>query len=203
MAKFKGLVKRCECCGAEFKVPQSQKHVRTCSTACGYKIRTVANKVDWVVCTCRQCGKEFTAPPSQAVARVYCSYECKHQSDEFRNGVSQRVSGAGNPGWKGGVSRAVTSITGAAYFRSASIVEVAKTQRRDAQKRLATPAWADTKAIRDVYKAAKTLTWLTGVKHHVDHIIPLQNGLVCGLHCESNLQIIQATDNLLKSNKLT
>ena len=36
---------------------------------------------------------------------------------------------------------------------------------------------------------------------HIDHIIPLQNRLVCGLHCISNLQAIPAEDNLSKFNK--
>lgn len=37
-------------------------------------------------------------------------------------------------------------------------------------------------------------------KFHVDHIIPLQHELVCGLHVENNLQIISAERNMRKNN---
>ena len=39
------------------------------------------------------------------------------------------------------------------------------------------------------------------VKYSVDHIIPIQHELVCGLHVEHNLQIIPLIDNIRKHNK--
>ena len=63
-----------------------------------------------------------------------------------------------------------------------------------------TPSWANEQLISAYYMEAKRLEELTGIKFHVDHIIPLQGELVSGLHVETNLQVLTATDNLRKSN---
>lgn len=73
---------------------------------------------------------------------------------------------------------------------------------RRALKKRATPPWADMNKIKRVYRRAAELSEETGIPHHVDHIIPLQNAMVCGLHVENNLQIITAEQNRRKSNKV-
>jgi hypothetical protein len=62
------------------------------------------------------------------------------------------------------------------------------------------PLWADKKAIQSIYIKAKQLTKETGIKYEVDHIIPSNHPLVCGLHIESNLQILTEYENIIKSN---
>jgi hypothetical protein len=79
---------------------------------------------------------------------------------------------------------------------------VARNAKRHAERLRATPAWADSKAIIEVYKEARRLSKETGVKHHVDHIIPLRGKLVCGLHVHNNLRAIPAKENMSKSNKM-
>lgn len=72
---------------------------------------------------------------------------------------------------------------------------------RDAKQKQRTPAWADMGAIRRVYEEAVRLEAATGIKHHVDHEIPLQGKLVSGLHVHLNLRAIPAAENMKKRNK--
>lgn len=60
--------------------------------------------------------------------------------------------------------------------------------------------WADHEKILQIYKEAVEKEIETGIKHHVDHIVPIISKLVCGLHVEHNLRAIPAIDNLVKGN---
>jgi hypothetical protein len=74
---------------------------------------------------------------------------------------------------------------------------------RRATKKQATPPWLtkeDREAIRAIYAEAKRRERETGIKQHVDHIIPLQHELVCGLHVPWNLQILTESENVSKGN---
>lgn len=66
--------------------------------------------------------------------------------------------------------------------------------------RLVTPVWANKSEIGKFYKEAKILEKANGVKYHVDHIVPINSPLVCGLHVECNLQVIPASENVVKRN---
>jgi hypothetical protein len=52
-----------------------------------------------------------------------------------------------------------------------------------------------------VFDAAKATTAATGVRHSVDHEVPLQHALVCGLHVPWNLSISTLEANMAKGNR--
>jgi hypothetical protein len=57
--------------------------------------------------------------------------------------------------------------------------------------------------LRPIYDQAVALTRQTGIRHNVDHIVPLRHPLVCGLHVPANLQVLTAEQNRLKHNSFT
>lgn len=64
----------------------------------------------------------------------------------------------------------------------------------NARKAQRTPKWANLETIKEFYSKCPE-------GYHVDHIIPLNGELVCGLHVENNLQYLTAQENIQKSNK--
>jgi hypothetical protein len=69
----------------------------------------------------------------------------------------------------------------------------------------ATPKWLSPEQrmeIRLKYRLAIELSRATGIRHAVDHEVPIQGEKVCGLHVPWNLRVITQDENLKKSNKL-
>jgi hypothetical protein len=73
--------------------------------------------------------------------------------------------------------------------------------KRRAARLQRTPPWADLRAIKAFYVEARRLSAATGVQHDVDHVVPLQGELVSGLHVETNLRIVTASENTRKRNR--
>lgn len=75
--------------------------------------------------------------------------------------------------------------------------------KRERQKRV--PIWLsdDEKwMIAQAYEIASVRTKVFGFDWHVDHIIPIKGKFVSGLHVPENLQVIPASVNLRKSNRV-
>ena len=201
MAVFKGLVKQCEVCGKEFKVPQCRASARTCSNECGYIVRGKTNSKDKIRRSCEHCGKDFFEHASHASRRRFCSEACRSASPVYRAEQKARVVGENNPMWNGAGCRVVVSASGKEYRREAAHKENARIKRRQVAKLQAVPEWSDKAKVDWFYAEAQRLTEETGIRYDVDHIVPLQSKHVCGLHCEYNLQLLPSSVNRRKGNK--
>ena len=72
---------------------------------------------------------------------------------------------------------------------------------RRSRSRLIKLSEKDKELIDVIYWAASYISEYTGIPHEVDHIIPIVNDKICGLHVPENLQILTRRQNYLKSNK--
>ena len=78
---------------------------------------------------------------------------------------------------------------------------IAASARRRAAQESATPTWLtaiDKAMIQEMYDVSEARYIQTGIKHHVDHIVPINGKGVSGMHVPWNLQVITAHENLSK-----
>ena len=88
----------------------------------------------------------------------------------------------------------------AAYRKKNPGVDASYGAKRRAISKLATPSWANKFFIEEAYRLAALRTKMLGYPWHVDHIVPLNSKIVCGLHTHNNLRVIPAIENLKKHN---
>jgi hypothetical protein len=91
--------------------------------------------------------------------------------------------------------------TASAYARNNRPRMNAYWAAREALKRKATPQWADMAKIAEFYVTSDALSMHTGTWYNVDHIVPLQSPIVCGLHNQFNLQVLSRLENYRKGNR--
>lgn len=84
---------------------------------------------------------------------------------------------------------------GLRWQRENRSISKAKTARYRAAKMRAIPAWYDEEKVLTVYEKAQNF----GMS--VDHVVPLQSDIVCGLHVWENLQLLDQSINSSKCNR--
>ena len=87
------------------------------------------------------------------------------------------------------------------HYKANKVRYVAARARRRAAQESATPAWLtaiDKAMIQEMYDVSAARFVQTGIKHHVDHIVPINGKKVSGMHVPWNLQVITAQENLSK-----
>lgn len=72
---------------------------------------------------------------------------------------------------------------------------MADTRKRQAAQLRSVPLWFNAEPVVKLYEKARQYGF------HVDHIVPLQSDLVCGLHVFDNLQLMHPSENCSKQNK--
>jgi len=78
--------------------------------------------------------------------------------------------------------------------------------KNKAKRLKAMPPWfgeIDQFVVDEAYSLAKFRAETHGFEWHVDHRVPLCGDLASGLHCAANIQVIPATINLRKNNRLS
>lgn len=77
------------------------------------------------------------------------------------------------------------------------------TAEKAARRRAATPQFLsllDKQKIKQIYELARDCSVITGEPYEVDHVVPINGKIVCGLHVPWNLQVIPAYQNRKKRN---
>jgi len=87
------------------------------------------------------------------------------------------------------------------YYKREAIKLNASVNARRRKVRNSKPKWANDFFIKEIYELTSMRKKMTGIAWTVDHIVPIRSPIVCGLHCEFNLQILTLSENISKGNR--
>lgn len=154
---------------------------------------------DTKICTICKTEKTVTEFFKRKKSKDGFESKCKSCKTEYANVNKERIANYISEYQK--ANKEQVNKRNAAYKRNNKSKIASLTAKRKSIKLQSTPSWFEYDLVEEVYSQCKQLTDSTGIKHHVDHIIPLQSDLVCGLHCLANLQILTAEENMTKNNR--
>ncbi len=95
-------------------------------------------------------------------------------------------------------STCATRAATAKYDRLHPEKKAARMAKRRAAKLRAVPPWITQAQLQEITSTYK----MRPAGFHVDHIVPLQGQNVCGLHVPWNLQLLPASVNIGKGNRI-
>lgn len=175
---FGAKMKKCSKCGVTKAVSEFGKDARRSS---GYK--------SWCKECCRAKQREYNKTNKHKLKEYRELNKCarSHYRKEYHNRNKDTQN----------------AKTRQYYENNRSRLLIQSRARR--LKRTVRPIWQDMEPyasqIAAVYTEARRRSVATGILHHVDHIIPITNPLVCGLHVPWNLQVLTQFENDSKGNK--
>ena len=153
------------------------------------------------VYTCKVCAKE------KAIKWGRDNPEKKKENSlrHYKDNKDDYIERANLCNWQRKNRERVNQNNKKRYWLNRSLY-VSRLAEKRARRFQATPDWLSfeqKEQIKSVYNLASELTKQTGVPYQVDHIIPLNNPIVCGLHVPWNLQALPAKENMSKGNRVT
>ena len=180
------------------------KKWKTISSFCKDK-----SKEDGLYSSCKECknkkNREYKTNNSYKIFTYNYKYRHIHR-DEINNNsrlhynINKNEILAKHKEYRKNNKDKCVKISSSYYQRHKEDWYIKKATRRALEVN-ATVSYSDKDAIKRIYRTAHILSKMLGSPMEVDHIIPLKNKLVCGLHHQNNLRIISMKWNRRKSNK--
>ena len=118
-----------------------------------------------------------------------------NKAREWKRNNKEKVMAGNNAYMSTEKAKALRSKAAAARYKLNPEKYKAKSSAYCSRVRKAKPKWENENKILKYYKMAKKL----GLE--VDHIVPINSKLVCGLHCLDNFQFLNRKDNASKGNR--